>query len=252
MKPFFSIIVVVQKQPHLLAYTLDSILSQKNKDYEIDLIIDSIHDVRSVVKEYQKYLRYVHFTAEKGLSDMMNEGIMQAKGRYLQFICAGDNYMSSHDLFDMMNFIKYHDYPDFVFSPFIYRENTSSPSVEIRQFNEDYLKGGKIPSRLASSFFSIDILREMQGFDKRYDYRECFDLFCRLFTQSSCKFVFYPKVVVDYIVGKKTSQEAFQYYLETFLSIYRNFGLKEALFGWIRVNYYTMFKLWLKSLKKTT
>jgi glycosyltransferase involved in cell wall biosynthesis len=250
LKPFFSVTVIVKKQPHLLSYTIESILAQKSKDYEINLIVDSIYDVRSVVKEYQKYLRYVNFVKEKGISGMMNEGIMQAKGRYLQFVSSGDSYMSVRSIGEMVEFFKNNDYPDFAFSPFILRDNEILPKIEVRQFAAEYLKSGKIPTRLACSFFSIDILRDMHGFDKRYESRECFDLFCRLFTQSKSKFIFYPKVIVDYIPCQQTSQEAFMYYFETLMIVLRNFGFKEVLGEWIRGNYFTLFKLWLKSLKK--
>lgn len=251
MKPFFSVNIVVKKQPHLLAYTLESVIAQKEKEIEINIIVDMVHDVRSVVKEYQKYLRYVHFVKEKGVSEMMNEIIMQAKGRYLQFLCPGDSYLSHHALGEMIPFLKENNYPDFAFSPFICREDVASPIIGIRKFSHEFLKAGKVPSRLACCFFSVEILRDMQGFDKRYEYRECFDLFCRLFTQSKCKFLFYPKVLVDYIVSKKSAKEALRYSFETLLSIIRNFGIKEAVFGWIRVNYLLLLKLWLKSLKKT-
>jgi glycosyltransferase involved in cell wall biosynthesis len=93
--PLLSVVTVVFNDADRLAETIGSIRSQSFQDLEL-LVIDggSRDGTLEVVKVNESVIRYWISEPDKGIYHAMNKGIMAARGRYLEFLNAGDTYTS--------------------------------------------------------------------------------------------------------------------------------------------------------------
>ena len=83
--PKFSVIVPTYNRAHLVSRSIDSLLDQTFKDYEIIVIDDGSPDeTKEVLKPYLKKIQY-HYQKNRGVSAARNQGIELAKGEYIAF-----------------------------------------------------------------------------------------------------------------------------------------------------------------------
>ena len=111
--------------------TIDSVISQTFKDFEW-IIIDggSTDGSKELIEQYSQYITYWVSEPDKGIYNAMNKGILQAKGKYLQFLNSGDELYSNtilHELFDLDL------YGDIIYGNVICK---NSKIQEIRKYNE--------------------------------------------------------------------------------------------------------------------
>ena len=90
--PRVSVIIPAYNASKFIRDSVNSVLNQTYKDYEI-IVIDghsgSTDNTREIVAEYGDSVRY--FQQEKtGLSDARNKGILNAKGEYIAFLDSDD------------------------------------------------------------------------------------------------------------------------------------------------------------------
>lgn len=90
--PFFSIITVTYNAAELLPGTIESVLEQTCDDYEY-LIIDgaSTDGTAELVRSYGDRVHHFQSEPDRGLYDAMNKGLRAARGRFVQFLNAGDH-----------------------------------------------------------------------------------------------------------------------------------------------------------------
>ena len=93
----FSIITVSLNAGSLMKETIDSVLQQTFTDYEI-IIKDggSTDDTLSYVPQDSR-IRLIQ-KADTGIYNAMNQGIKEARGRYLLFLNCGDKLYNEHVL----------------------------------------------------------------------------------------------------------------------------------------------------------
>lgn len=86
--PKFSIVIPVYNVEKYIKRTLDSVINQSDKDYEIIAVNDGCTDSSmEIVKKYDlKIINSVHV----GVSEARNIGAKQAKGEYLVFLDSDD------------------------------------------------------------------------------------------------------------------------------------------------------------------
>lgn len=102
MKPLFSIITITYNAAPCLPRTLDSLLGQTFRDIE-HIIIDgaSTDTTADIARAYADKAAWpVHITSEPddGLYYAMNKGLLQARGRYVLFLNAGDSLAQTDTL----------------------------------------------------------------------------------------------------------------------------------------------------------
>ncbi|MEY5049227.1 MAG: hypothetical protein RLZZ175_2586 [Bacteroidota bacterium] len=95
--PFFSIIIPTYNRANLIAKTLDSILNQSFKYFEVVIVDDGSTDKTSeIIAPYiSTQIRYIKkINAERGAS--RNVGINEAKGQFVTFIDSDDLMYANH------------------------------------------------------------------------------------------------------------------------------------------------------------
>ena len=102
----FSIIIPVYNAVDSLAETLDSILVQTCKNYEV-IIVDglSTDSTQKIIEEYEKKpdgrLRWIS-ELDKGIYDAMNKGIDMARGDWIYFL-GSDDVLYSNDVLEKIS-----------------------------------------------------------------------------------------------------------------------------------------------------
>lgn len=117
--PKVSICIPTYKQTRYLKGTLDSILIQDYKNYEIIITDDSLGD--SVKELIQKYdfdgkLKYFKNKHRKGSPENWNEAVSKASGEYIKILHHDDKFMYKDSLREYVEMLNQNPSSDFAFS----------------------------------------------------------------------------------------------------------------------------------------
>ncbi len=116
MNPFFSIVIPSYNRAELLPETIDSILKQEFKDFEIIIIDDGSEDNTEEViqKKYAKEIRLQYIWTENGERGLArNNGFRKSSGEYVLFFDS-DDFMLSNHLSTLKKYIDSLDSPNFI------------------------------------------------------------------------------------------------------------------------------------------
>ncbi|WP_150468046.1 glycosyltransferase family 2 protein [Francisella sp. SYW-9] len=94
--PLVSVITVVYNAKELLEETILSVLNQSYQNVEY-IIVDggSTDGTLDIIKKYQDHINQYVSEPDHGIYDAMNKGIALAKGKWLNFMNAGDRFYSN-------------------------------------------------------------------------------------------------------------------------------------------------------------
>ncbi len=245
MDPLFSIIILVRDARHLLPLTLHSLKSQTEKDFEVVLVAD-----KEMEGQYPELVVQTCSVSAATIPAMMNEGLRKSRGKYLQFLEAGDRFLSQQGLSYVKELIRESGEPHLAYSGFLTSGPDEIPQATILPLSLPLLQKGGFPTVFRSSWFHRETLSAMGGFNLKLTYRSSFDLLCRLFLQPGLRAVYSRRVLTDCEPHRTTSREIVGYATETCRILYRHFGLWPAL-RWIFVqDHATLLRRSLHLLKR--
>lgn len=91
--PLFSIVTITWNAENLVRPTVESIALQTCRDFE-HIIIDgaSVDGTIDVIKKYSSVPPRIISEKDNGIYDAMNKGLKAAKGKYVIFMNAGDQF----------------------------------------------------------------------------------------------------------------------------------------------------------------
>ncbi len=94
---FFSVVIPTYNRASIITDTIQSVLQQDFKDFEIIVIDDGSKDqTQSVIANIQDPRLHYFYQSNKERSAARNEGIRQAKGTYICFLDSDDRYETNH------------------------------------------------------------------------------------------------------------------------------------------------------------
>ena len=104
MNPVFSVITVSFNSENTIEETINSVLSQKDINYEY-IIIDgnSTDKTNSIINKYSKNIDKIVSEKDKGIYDAMNKGIALSRGKYISILNSDDCFINNHVLYDILN-----------------------------------------------------------------------------------------------------------------------------------------------------
>jgi glycosyltransferase involved in cell wall biosynthesis len=97
-EPFFSVIIPTYNRADLLINTIESVLAQRFKDFELLVIDDgSTDDTRELVNSFcdSTNIRYI-YQENKGVGAARNTGIKNARGEWIAFLDSDDLWLPNH------------------------------------------------------------------------------------------------------------------------------------------------------------
>lgn len=194
--PLVSIITVCYNAQDSIELTVNSVLSQKCKDYEYIVIDGASKDL--TVNKINKYIGdnkdlIVYSEPDNGISDAFNKGISKANGEYILFLNSGDYFISDNALELVKYSIDNSKREDVVFF--------SSQMGNNGKYPRDMLHGEEIWSSALlphqSTFVRKDIFKKVGVFNNSYKIRMDYDFFARCL-RANCTHKYIPEMIVYY------------------------------------------------------
>jgi len=183
--PEVSIIIPVYNAEKFIKKTIESVLSQTYKDYEIIIVDDgSTDNSKKILDEFKDKVRYFK-QANSGVSSARNRAIKEAKGEYIALLDQDDLWYSEK-LKKQINFIKKNPNAGMVYSDCYYIDDKDK--VISRVFENQKFYCGKIFENLViENFIPIptvlikkEVLNKTGLFVENYSHAEEYDLFLRI------------------------------------------------------------------------
>lgn len=203
MPPTVSINLCCYNSEKYLRETLDSIIGQTYKDWELIIINDGSADsTESIINEYIKhgYPIVYHYQENRGLSYSRNEALKRSQGEYIAFIDHDDLWMPQK-LEKQVSFLKDNSEIDFLYSNFyMLDQNKGKKSFAYKKLQpsgfvfEKFLYRypvGILTALVRKSAF--DKLEEF--FDFRLKLSEEYDVFMRILYAGQASYIAAPLAV---------------------------------------------------------
>lgn len=94
-KPDVSVIIPTYNRANLVGRSIQSVLSQTYRDFEVIIVDDASKDnTEDIIKSFfDKRIRYIRHKENKGGSAARNTGIRLAKGEFLAFLDSDDEWL---------------------------------------------------------------------------------------------------------------------------------------------------------------
>ncbi|WP_205672099.1 glycosyltransferase family A protein [Ammoniphilus sp. YIM 78166] len=179
-------IIPTYNRGKFITNAIESVLRQTYRDLEIVIIDDgSTDDTRSRVAPYGSPVRYI-YQQNQGVSEARNNGIKQARGKYIAFLDSDDLFLP-HKLEEQMNYIKNHPECKFLYS-WYYKTNAKGEIKLLRKNvacrNQEHLQYCLITRRLGIRTSTVLIHKECFEkaglFNRNYWRSQDWDMWLRL------------------------------------------------------------------------
>ncbi|MCB1109057.1 MAG: glycosyltransferase, partial [Chlamydiia bacterium] len=183
----FSVIIPVRKCPlPLLGSTLESILNQKDVQFEV-VVVDASNcqQTQDFIHRYENL--QVLDTEQQALDAIIQCGTDAAHGDYVNILLPGEFYLSQYALQTVQEFIEQNDAPDIIQCGWM-QQGKACFEMRIPWL----IKKGFYPITLQNYWFKNEIFEKVGSFDTTFQFRGKFDLFCRL-NQSGAKWTSFKR-----------------------------------------------------------
>jgi glycosyltransferase involved in cell wall biosynthesis len=216
--PLISVVIPIFDRTEILIESIESILNQSYKNFELILVCDgSPEDTLKIVKYYEstnKKVRAFYFKNNSGNAVRgRNKGIKEAHGKFLAFqdsddIAEPDRLKTSLFFINTFNV-------DVVYGGWR-AINDGSRDIEIKNGEEifspectlDLLKKTCVPCQ-STVMAKVSVLREVGGFNERMKYREDHELWLRI-AHLGFKFKAIDKILTNLRLNKNNLELKFK------------------------------------------
>lgn len=246
-----SIIIIATKNHYLTPLTLERILNQTDKRYEIIVITQNILPKDLVnIKRFSNHFKLIK--AKPGLKDsqIKNVALKKAKGMYVHFLYPGEYYLSKYSLSYALNKASKKKFPNLVCFSFLRRELYSPPEIRHASFSKSVLGSEGFPVLAKDVFFLKQSIVDVGGFDTRFSGLEGFDMITKIYLKEKSRILCCRRVVIDYELQKYHPKKLMAFISDLILIIYRRYGFF-SLFRWaILKEIIDLFVYWLIGIKR--
>jgi putative colanic acid biosynthesis glycosyltransferase len=233
--PLISIITIVYNEEDAIEQTILSVIGQSFTDFEY-IVVDggSTDGTNKVIAKYKDKIDFYCSEQDKGIYDAMNKGIYFTRGKWVNFMNAGDTFHSFNVLSNVfsqkLNFDKLSLIYGYKFVE----------GVPIKPFELSILKKGILMGNHQSMFFNKGVLGEQLMYNLNYPIYADYELVNRIFIKykkESFKYLNLP--VATYKGGGVSSVVSSQKRLDKFKIVFHSYGL----YGLINALFFSKFSL---------
>ena len=249
MKPKVSIITITFNAGCFLKKTIESIITQTNKEFEY-LIVDggSKDNTTAIISQFDNLYFYSYFEAlhreatcsdkilwisepDKGLYDAMNKAMDLAKGDFVWFINAGDKIYSSETLQQVVDAIDQNSEADVVYGQTVIIGKDDEVLGERHRIAPAILTKRSLIDGLVVCHQSVIVRRNIAPqYDLTYKLTADYDWMCRVLDVSR-KNVYIDGYLSKFQTAGLSSQRRKQSLKERFVIMKRHFGLLPTLWS---------------------
>lgn len=228
--PKVTVVIPTLNCAQALETTLDSVIHQIYPDFEV-IIVDAgstDHTLETVRAARSSKVRLLT-TSTYQPYEMLNKGITQATGKYINFLFPGDFYIYSETLKEVMNLAIEHNEPELVFCGTLLRDGRSEVKLMYRHLTMKLLKRGQQPTSLQSIWFKAELFRELGKFNTSYQLRGGYEFLCRFALHKNLGAASTNRILTDYDLRVFNKEKVLLHFWETIRTIWRFFGLAPTM-----------------------
>ncbi len=249
--PKVSVIIPAYNCAQNISLTVEGVLEQQYPDFEM-IIVDAGSTDRTleVVKGYRDDRILVYSVSGYHPYEMLNKGVSQSDGAYLNFLYPGDYYINTEVLTTMMTLALEEEKPQLVYCGTLLRYDRKEPQILFRSMTEGLLMRGQQPTSLQSCWIHQDAFKKLGKFDTSLELRGGYEFLCRFHGDRGMNFASLSRVLTDYDLRNLTKDLVVKHFIETFRVVYCYYGLR-AVARWLFIlkDFKRFFKLWSTRLK---
>ena len=200
MNPKLSLITICYNSYNHITRCLNSVSSQRFKDFEYIIIDGKSSD--GTLEEIKKFKCVDKLISEpdKGIYEAFNKGIKNAKGEVIGFLNSDDVFFNEDSL--GLIYESFDDKTDCVFGDLIYTDskNKLKRIWKSRPFSNGLFKNGWMPAH--PTFYCKKSIYEKHGlYNESYKIAGDFELMMRFLEKNKIRSKYIPKNIVNMRVG---------------------------------------------------
>lgn len=249
--PKVSIIIPSYNCAQSISTTMESLLNQEYPDFEV-IIVDggSTDRTLEVVKGFANDKVHLYSVSTQERYEMLNKGLSQSSGLYVNFLFPGDFYIYRETLKHMMSTALDHDKPHLLYCGTLLRDGRTEVKFLHRHLSLKLLRNGQQPTSLQSIWFRVEIFRELGKFNTSLRLRGGYELLCRFCLHKNFRAVSTNRVLTDYDLRWVTSRLVIRHFWETMRTVYKYFGMWSTV-RWLffQKDMLRFAKLWFRRVK---
>lgn len=188
-----SIITVCKNEVEGIRRTLESVLSQKFRDFEY-IVIDggSTDGTQAIINEYKKELAYFVSESDAGIFAGQNKGIKAAKGDYLLFINGGD---AIHDNSVLEEIFLTESTADILYGDLLIEEQDGSETLghSPSEITLDFLLRGTLWHPV--SFIKRQLFERLGSFDENLKVVADYEFFVKAILIAEVSTRYFPRTI---------------------------------------------------------
>ncbi len=220
--PKITIITVTLNASLLLKQTIESIINQTYSNIEY-IIIDgkSKDNTIDIINKYEKYITYWCSENDNGIYDAMNKGILKSSGEWINFMNAGDSFVSNKTIENI--FTQDQSYYDILCGNYILNSHNKSSIIFPK-------KNWKITNGMPSchqTMFIKSFLHKQFNFDTTYKICADYDFIYKLHLRGYHKIHFLDMIIANFL-DNGISSNKFNLSME-YLDIFKKYNTSEEL-----------------------
>jgi len=237
--PLFSVVVALEPgQATRLRETLDSLKRQEATQWEAILVAcdSEIEKVQALLPSYP-FLRRVYLSPQSSRAALWRKGAHWCEGKYIQFLLAGDLYLSPRSLSWMEGLLKEGGYPMLLQSGRLLRPTTGSQKFDYTNLDLPLLRKGLLLPSGSFCWISRSAYLGSGGLDATLTSQQVLlDLLCRLLrgahTEESSRFL--RRCVMDLHPYPLPPPQVLRSVYEMLIVMVRHFGRWRGTLSWLR------------------
>ncbi len=186
-KPLMSVVTITFNCADVLERTIQSVIEQTYDNIEYIIVDgDSTDGTLEVIKKYEDRINYWVSEPDRGISDAFNKGIGLVSGEWVNFLNAGDYFLSANIVKEIMTIASRLEHYVRIITGFAVSQNFRIPP---RILSNDMSIFKRAMLSHQGTFFRKELFDKYGGFGKRYGVRMDYELMIRMLRKESFKFI---------------------------------------------------------------
>lgn len=214
----FSIITVCYNSEKTIQHTINSVLEQSYKEYELIIIDGNSEDkTMEILQKNRKYINCLISEKDSGVYEAINKGLAHSSGDIISILHSDDVFYDNKVLEKVKNIFNQNKI-DFLLTSICQRKKNSDKKTRIyncENFRPFLMRFGYSPPH--PGFFAKKIIYNKVGnYDINYKIASDFDFFLKLFKDKQLKYIKKNFLTVSMNLGGLSTQGFKSYKISTF------------------------------------
>ena len=253
MKPKVSIITITFNAGRFLKNTIESIISQTNKEFEY-LIVDggSTDNTLDIIKQYENHRYFSYDEAmsrdiadcneivwisepDKGLYDAMNKGLHFAQGDFVWFVNAGDKIYNNGTLQRIVDTIGANPNCDVVYGQSIIIDEEENILGERHKIAPKDLTLSSLLNGLVVCHQSILVRKAIApDYDIQYRISADYDWVCKVLAKSAQN-CYIDDYLSRFMIAGVSARQRKKSWIERYRIMKKHFGIMATLWAHVKI-----------------